>query len=211
MNTCTPRIESAIREHLAPVLRADGFAGSGRTFRRVAGQWIHVVNIQVWRYGGQFAVNLAVQPMAIPQVCGNTPDSKKITEELCEFRRRMSESQEREDRWWQHDSTDASMASAVQDATATYTQVGRHLLNDATAKDADLNTVTPSEFAKGNFNFLGFGSTECRMAFALARLRRAQGQLDDSRAFAAHAFQSAGSSAILIKAEIQTFLKHGDA
>lgn len=44
---------------------ADGFTGSGRTFRRVAGEWVHVVNVQGSRYGGQFGVNVAVHPLAI--------------------------------------------------------------------------------------------------------------------------------------------------
>jgi hypothetical protein len=210
MSTATPRIESAIREHLAPVLRADGFAGSGRTFRRVVGEWIHVVNVQGSRYGGQFAVNLAVHPTTIPDVRGGAPDPKKITEELCEFRRRMSESEARQDKWWKHDSTAESMASAVHDAATTYVQVGRRLLDKATAEDADLNTISPAAFAEGNFNFFGLGSTECRMALALASLRKAQGRLAESQAFAAHALQTVGSAAFL-KAKIQALLPQHDA
>lgn len=210
MNTATPRIESAIRKHLGPVLRADGFAGSGRTFRRVVGDWIHVVNVQGSRYGGQFAVNLAVHPTVIPDVLGNAPDPKRITEELCEFRRRMSESETRQDKWWKYDSTPESMVAAVHEAAVMYIQVGRRLLDEATAKDADLNTVSPAAFVAGNFNFLGFDSTKCRMALALARLRRAKDRLAESQAFAAHALQTVGSAAFL-KAEIQAFLSHHDA
>ena len=210
MNTATPRIESAIRDHLAPILRADGFSGSGRTFRRVVGDWIHVVNVQGSRYGGQFAVNLAVQPTAIPDVRGNTPDPKKITEELCEFRRRMSESEARQDKWWKHAPTAESMTEAMREAAAMYIQVGRRLLDGATTEDADLNTVSPAAFAGGNFNFLGFGSTECRMALALARLRRVQDQLTESQAFAAYALETVGSAAML-KAKIQALLPQHDA
>jgi hypothetical protein len=210
MNTATPRIELAIREHLAPVLRADGFAGSGRTFRRVVGEWIHILNVQGSRYGGQFSINLAVHPIVIQDVRGDAPDPKKITEELCEFRRRMSESRARQDMWWKHDSTAESMASAVRDAAVTYVQVGRGLLDDATAENADLNTVSPAAFAGGDFNFFGFGSTECRMALALARLRRAKGQLAESQAFAAHALQKVGSAGFL-RAVIQVLLPQHDA
>jgi hypothetical protein len=210
MNSITPRIESAIRDHLAPILRADGFSGSGRTFRRVVGGWIHVVNVQGSRYGGQFAVNLAVQPTAIPDARGDTPNPKKITEELCEFRRRMSESEARQDKWWKHDPTAESMAEAVREAAIMYVQVGRRLLDNATIEDADLNSVSPAAFADGNFNFLGFGSTVCRMALALARLRRAKGELPESQAFAAHALQTVGSAAML-KAQIQALLPQHDA
>jgi hypothetical protein len=98
------------------------------------------------------------------------------------------------------------MGSAVRQATAAYAQVGRGLLAQATAEDADLNTVSAEAFAQGKFNFFGFGSTECRMALALARFRRANGQLVESRAFAAHALEVAGSAAIL-RAQIQALLQ----
>lgn len=199
-------MESAIREHFAPVLREDGFAGSGRTFRRVVGGWIHVVSVQGSRYGGEFAVNLALQPTTIPDALGKTPDLKKITEDICEFRRRLSDSVARQDMWWKHDSTEQGMAAAVCEAAGTYRRTGRALLNDATAESSELNTLAPSTFAAGAFNFQGFGSTESRMAFALARLRRVHGLEADAHAFAIHALSQAGNASAL-KAQIRAFME----
>lgn len=206
MSSAVPRIESAIRDHLAPVLRADGFMGSGRIFRRTIDGWIHVVGVQGSRSGGEFAVNLALQPTSIPDVRGNTPDPKKITEELCEFRRRMSESEASQDMWWKHKSTPESMAAAVREATRTYEMRGRTLLNEATSASSDLNAISSSAFTAGTFNFQGFGSTMCRMAFSLARLRMVQGLKSEARAFAVHALNNVGGASIL-KAEIQAFLE----
>jgi len=210
MKTTAPRIESAIRDHLAPLLRADGFSGAGRTFHRTVGDWIHVVNVQGSRYGGQFAVNLAVHPLAIPDMRGDTPNPKKITEELCEFRRRMSDSEARQDKWWKHEATAESMAEALRNAADTYTRIGRKLISEVTADDADLNIVTPEAFAAGQFNFLGFGSTECRMALALARLRKAQGHPAQAQAFATLALEHAGSAAF-IKAQARALMERQDA
>ncbi|MCA1500702.1 DUF4304 domain-containing protein [Bradyrhizobium sp. NBAIM03] len=86
-----PRLESSIKKHLNPTLKNDGFVGFGRTFRRVSEDLIHVVQVQGSRYGGKFAINLGIQPRSIPDVAGNSPDPMKIREELCEFRRRLSE------------------------------------------------------------------------------------------------------------------------
>lgn len=205
MNTAAPRIDSAVRDHFAPVLRGDGFSGSGRTFRRVVDGWIHVVNVQISRYGGEFAVNLGLQPVSVPDVLGNIPDPKKISEELCEFRRRMPENIAHLDMWWKYETTHESMTVAVREATRTYEKIGRSLLDGATAKTADLNSVSPSAFAAGVFNFLGFGSTKCRMAFTLARLRRAQGRTEDARAFALHALEQVGTASLL-KMQIQALL-----
>ena len=41
-----PRLEPSIRKYLLPLLKNDGFAGSGRTFRRIDNDAIHLVNVQ---------------------------------------------------------------------------------------------------------------------------------------------------------------------
>lgn len=200
-----PRLEPVLRENLVPVLRADGFTGSGRTYRRVVNDWIHVVNVQGSRYGGEFAINLAVHPLAVPDVLGNAADPKTITQELCEFRRRMAAPPDR-DAWWKHDGTAPGMAAAVRQATTMYVHVGRAMLNDATAAHSDLNTVSAADFVAGRFNFHGFGlTTGCRMALVLAHLRQATGRSAEARGFAAHALQTAGP-ATAIKAQARALL-----
>jgi Domain of unknown function (DUF4304) len=203
MNTTAPRLEAAIKEHLAPELRADGFLGSGRTYRRALNGWLQVVNVQGSRYGGSFAINLAVHPLAIPDLRGNDPDPKKITEELCEFRRRLSETEGRSDTWWKHDNTAESMSAAMRAAAATYIQFGRPLLGKVTAESADLNTACAENLASHSFNFGGFGSTETRMALALARLRESQGKTKEASEFAEYGLSTAGSATI-IRNELQS-------
>jgi hypothetical protein len=90
--TATPRLENSIRAYLLGYLKEDGFTGSGRSFRRLTNGLIQVVNVQGSTYGGQFAINLGVQPITVPDALGNSSDPKKITERLCEFRRRLAES-----------------------------------------------------------------------------------------------------------------------
>lgn len=133
-----------------------------------------------------------------------------MTEELCEFRRRLSDSTARQDRWWKHDSTADSMAQAVRNAADTFTDTGRHWLEQAVRSGSDLNTVSAESFAAGRYNFFGFGSTVCRMALALARLRAAQGEIDESRAFALLGIIEAGS-ATLLKCELEALLPKHDA
>lgn len=181
-DSATPRLELALREHLAPRLREDGFSGSGRIFRRVKDGWVHVVGVQGSRYVGQFAVNLGLQPLSIPHVLGELPDPKKITDSHCEFRRRLS--CEGTDQWWLHGSTQESMNTAAQEATSVYVTAGRDLLAAVCGHLSPFDTITPDAFAKSRSAFHGFGSTQVRMALVLARLRRAQGRNADSAAFA---------------------------
>lgn len=186
------RLENSIREHFAPQLRADGFAGSGRTFRRARDGWVHVLTVQSSRWGGQFAINLGLQPLAVPDVLGNPADPKKITESLCEFRRRLSSSES--DKWWSHEPTQDSMNEAVKAATLMYLETGRSLFSRITGTGAPFDSVTPEAFAKGDFNFAGFGSTAIRMALVLARLRASQGRKSDSIAFASIGLAGVGSA-----------------
>lgn len=187
-----PRLETAIRAHLAPCLREDGFSGSGRTFRRVRDSWVQVVNVQGSRWGGSFAINLGLHPVMLPDVIGNVVDPKKITESLCEFRRRLSESGA--DQWWDHAPTEEGMSAAMAQAAKVYVTIGRPLLEQLSGPLAPMNTVSPDEFASGQFDFRGFGTTKVRMALVLARLRRVQGRALEAASFARFGLAHVNSS-----------------
>jgi hypothetical protein len=188
----SPRLEASIRYHFSPILKSDGFSGSGRTFRRILGSVIHVVNVQGAREGGKFAVNLGIQPLCIPDVLGAVPNPTRITAELCEFRRRLCES--KGDQWWEHEASKASMDAAVQQAAAVYTAIGRNLFFEQSGPVAALHRLTPEQFADGHYSLSGFGSTKVRMARSLALMRRSAGNLRDASAFADIALSNLGSA-----------------
>lgn len=190
-----PSVELALRNHFVPSLRADGFSGSGRTFRRVSDGWVQVINVQGSRYGGQFAVNLGLQPLSIFHVLGEAPDPKKITESLCEFRRRLSDSGA--DQWWAYEPTQESMNEAAREACAVYETIGRDLFRHVGGAQSQINGATPDAFASGAFDFSGFGSTQVRMALVLARLRNAQGRTRDAASFAAIGLAATGAASAL--------------
>lgn len=182
------RIETIIKVQLAPTLRADGFTGSGRTFRRTRHGQIHVFNVQGSRYGGQFAINLAIQPLAIPDVRGNEPDSKKIMESTCELRRRLSESGA--DQWWKyHDQ--ASLEQAMSDAKDVYEAYGRPVFDAMSTLPSPLDRVTVGQLADGPLGLHGFGTTKVRLALMLARLREAEGRISEAVSFAVYGLEHA--------------------
>ncbi|KRR25440.1 hypothetical protein CQ14_10720 [Bradyrhizobium lablabi] len=194
------RLESSIKEHLAPVLKDDGFVGSGRTFRRISGDLIHVVQVQGSRYGGQFAVNLGIQPASIPDLAGNSPDATKIRPELCEFRRRLSEAES--DQWWNHAGSKESMDAAVRAAASVYATIGRKLFAEMSGPESPLHNITPAQFEAGLYGFSGFGSTKVRMARSLALMRQSLGNLIDAGAFARIALVNLGGAPAL-RAELE--------
>ena len=200
------KLEESIRHYLTPLLREDEFIGSGRTFRRVTGEFIQVVNIQGSRRGGKFAINLGLQPLALPDVLGGLPNVRTITESLCEFRRRLSESGG--DQWWDHDASQLSMNAACGAAARVYVVVGRRILSQVAAPDSPFLTTTPDQFRSNRDRFLGFSATLPRMALALARMRLAKGKVAEARAFAEVGLSAVGS-AVFLRSELQDIQRVG--
>lgn len=196
-----PRLEISIRAHLAPVLRKDGFLGSGRTFRRVQGDLVQVINIQGSRYGGEFAVNLAIQPLAIPDGQGNTPDPKKILEYQCELRRRMTESGA--DQWWKHGDSQEGMDNAVKAATDVYERIRRQLFERMSGPASPLYTMTPKELESSREPLNGFGTTAARLALVLGRMRKVAGNQADATAFAECGLRCISERATLLRHELE--------
>jgi Domain of unknown function (DUF4304) len=198
VQTTAPRLEASLNRYLAPLLRADGFAGSGRSFRRSNDDFIQVVQIQGSRHGGKFAINLGIQPLNMPDALGNT-DHRKIKEELCEFRGRLTDSESRDDQWWQHEATAASMDDAVREAASVYEVTGRRILSTLAAKDSPLLTITPAQFNVGKLNLFGFANTKVRMARMFALMRSASGNPEDAHDFALIALANLGQATGLRK------------
>jgi hypothetical protein len=204
MSTSPLRLETAIKDHLAPALREDRFTGSGRNFRRILNDLIQVVNVQGSRDGGKFAINLAVQPLFIPDSLGNMPNPKKILEPECEFRRRLSDFGA--DHWWSYENYSQSMNAAVISATEMYKEIGRQLLAGISKDPSPIYTVSPSDFINGKYNFYGFGNTEVRLSLVLSRLRKWQGNLIEAREFAAFGLSKA-SNAVALRQELEALSK----
>lgn len=199
MTTPPLSIEAVIKMHFAPLLRAEGFRGSGRTFRRTRGRQIHVLHIQGARYGGQFAINLGIQPATIPDAGGKAPDHRKIGHAGCEFRRRLSEPDA--DQWWAYDDA-ASLEAAMRAASRTYETCGRPLFDAMAAAPSPLDTISLAQLIDGPTRLQGFGNSEGRMALAFARMREADGRIDEAVAFACHALDCA-SQAFGLRPELE--------
>jgi len=192
MNAATPRLEGSIRKYLAPILREDGFSGSGRCFRRSVGGFIHIVQVWGWRHGGEFTINIGIHPSALPDVLGNRVNLKKITVPDCEFSRVLTETGV--DQHWKYDRSTESMDAAVREATTVYLRAGRNMFSGFAGPNSPLCTVTPAQFDAGQFDFGGFEPPKVRTARNLALMRRASGDVESARAFAAIALASLGSA-----------------
>jgi hypothetical protein len=157
-------------------------------------RWIHIITIQGSRYGGSFAVNMGLHFATAPDLAGNPLALKKMNEAHCAFRRRLSETNY--DRWWKHDLDAESMLAAVASAASVYSLYGRRYFEAACT---GLMALTPEALISGAYDLQGFGNTKVGLGLSLARIRKIEGRVEDSRGFAAYALQHAGSATALRK------------
>lgn len=197
-------LDESLRTILAPVLRRDGYVGSGRTFRRIDGDLIRVVAIQGSRYGGQFAVNLGAHLLFLPDAIGHPVDPKGISEPLCEFRRRMTA--QGSDQWWDYRSDGRSIMSAVENMVSVYEVHGRKQLAHFWSYPEAFAAVRP-ESLEDEFEryFDGFGSTLVRSALAFARIRAHEGDHVAAKAFAEVGLKNLGMATGL-RSQLQQFV-----
>ncbi len=113
-------VDKAIRKILAPVLRADGFTGSGRTFRRYRGELVHVFCVSGSRWGGALHACLGVH-LRFLVFPGDLPWTwEKIPDFNCFLRQGLGPGS-----GWKHDEDEASISAAIQSTRDLYESQGR--------------------------------------------------------------------------------------
>ncbi len=176
-----PNLDRSLRAHFAPKLREVGFKGSSRTYRRTRDGLIEIVNVQGSKYGGMFAINLAVHPVGV-QALSEGATEQSIKEYECGFRCRLSESGG--DFWWSTGGTQERMDDAVRDAAAAYARRGAELFDRVGGEHSPLALITPAAFAAGDYDTSGFGSVPAHTAIILMRWRIQQDRIDEAKGFA---------------------------
>lgn len=139
-------LDRVLAASLVPILRADGFRKSGRTFRRGSSEAIQVVNVQVsqWSSAGVLRVTLnygVFHPRlhALSPAGGGTPGPAGPHEYQCQLRTRIgSLLPDGRDLWWEleSDADPGPLAATVRDL---HERFGRpwleRMANPATARE----------------------------------------------------------------------------
>jgi hypothetical protein len=188
-----PSLAKVIQSQFAPTLRRDGFSGTGQRYWRVIGDQCQVIEVQGSRYGGKFAVNMGIQPMAVPLRSGDNPVPKRMRNVDRVFNKRLAIQEA--DHWWDYQLNQVSMEAAVRDACVMYEQVGGGQLEFLAQPNSPMNTLTPEAFAARTFDFKGFGNTSILMALTQAQMRKAAGKNAEARGFAQVALEEIGDGA----------------
>jgi Domain of unknown function (DUF4304) len=187
-----------IKQVFTPVLKADGFAVNGRTYRRVRGEVIHVVALQGAITGGRCCVCLGIHLGFLPCVGSTGPtDASKIQEQDCEFRRRLAPPGE-SDSWWNYGMTEREAKESVESICQVYQEVGEPYFRQFSTFPEDFTRVTPATLATtvGDLPF-PVGGTLGRRLLALSRIALRVGRTSDARSFAELGIANAGQATFL--------------
>ncbi len=187
-----PHLSDLIRQHLAPVLRADGFTGSGRNFRKNHHDWVLVFSVETSRAGDAFALNIGVQPKFAPDSLGKEVDPKKIKVQLCEFRRRVFTPEI--EVWWRFEASTESMVLALQSAAQAYVQQMRAFVRDLCSEHSVFSSIAVEQFSVEALGFGQFDTTEGRLALAIARYHSKHENWQRAEAFASLGLKYVGIS-----------------
>ena len=181
---------------VVPVLRDEGFHGSGQNFRRRVKEVIHVVNVQGSRYGGRCCINLGVHLTFLPTVTLALPDPAKITEPDCEFRTRLSEA-DGFDRWWPYGESEQDAEDSVTSIKQTYLKFGREFFARFLVFPGDFTKITPENFDKKSSREYLPGQTVVRTLLALARINAHLGNRSYASQFATIGIANLGLASFL--------------
>lgn len=179
----TPEFRSQLKLKLAPLLRAAGFTGSGSTFRRSGDGMIQVLNVQGSQWGGSCCVNLGVHLSFMPTVIGQPADPKKITEPLCEFRRRLAPAGQ-SDCWWKYGSDEREAARSADELVDLVQRVALPHFERFRAFPGSFEGITPQALAADDLSAFPGRSSVARAGLVMARIAAHLGQPERSREFA---------------------------
>lgn len=203
------RFHDLLKREFFPLLRADGFKGSGTTFRRVIGERLDVVNVQGSRYGGQCCVNLATHFLFLPsEGGGDVTDPKQFRESHCTFRDRLHEAAEW-DRWWTYGGTDAESEASVISLIDLYRRRGALFFGQFEPFPDVFERITPENIDAGETTVLPILiGTAVRPALIMARIMSHLGRREACREFAEVGLRHMGR-AVGLKAELERLRDEG--
>jgi hypothetical protein len=161
------RFHQRLKHEFAPLLRADGFKGSGNTFRRIRGDRIDVINVQGSLYAGQCCINVATHYSFLPSAGGDgVTDPQKFKEYDCAFRERLHEATE-SDRWWTYGASDAETEASVATLVDLYKRRGALFFERFEPFPEVFERITPADIEAGDLSKMPASRPQPRVHAAL--------------------------------------------
>ena len=197
------RFHQLLKRDFSPLIRADGFKGSGNSFHRVKGDRIDVINIQGSRYGGECCVNLAAHFTFLPSAGGSgVTDPKKFKQSHCVFQERLQEATDKGDHWWSYGGNDAEAETSLADLVDTYERRSSLFFAKFDPFPDVFERITPRDIDAGDLSKMPAPLTVPYAAMILARIMKHLGRREKCREFAEAGLRQVGR-AFIVQSELE--------
>ncbi|WP_457422009.1 DUF4304 domain-containing protein [Roseateles sp. P5_E7] len=184
-----------------PVLRDEGFKGSGSTLRRMDGHLIHVFNVQGSKSGEQCYLNLGAHLSFLPAEGGLTVEPESLEESHCVFRCRIHPPSAAAASGWTYGNSVDEAARSIEQVAREWAVQGQAFFDRYASYPGSfvrlLKSVEPSR-------------VHAREALHLARIATHLGQQEEAVSFARAGLASASERATLLRQDlIEILTGHG--
>jgi len=194
-----------LKENFIPMLRDQGFIGSGQHFNRINGEIVHAINIQNNKNGESCCINLGLHFTFLPVCWDSTKilDLMRIKEVDCEFRTRLAPKGET-DYWWKFNGNGlfGNTKKSVKHLNETYIEVGNDFFERFNSVESITTLLEVSLLKKSDFIDYAGGITPVRGALTMARIYKHQGNLELQNKYARTGLEIIGN-AIALKTELE--------
>ena len=187
---------------LHPILRREGFKGSGATLRRIDGDLIHVFNFQGSKSGTECYLNVGAHLSFLPPEGGLSIAVEAIEEPDCVFRGRIESPSGRAHGWAYGNSTEEAERCVEQIVQGWATQGHSFFGRYASFPDSFVRLLQDTQPT----------AVHARVDLHLARIAAHLGRRDDVIAFARAGLASAHERATLLRQDLEELLAaHGES
>ncbi|GAB7533244.1 hypothetical protein PS3A_56600 [Pseudomonas sp. 3A(2025)] len=186
-----------LAQKLYPVLRAEGFKGSGQTLRRIDGPLIHVFNVQGSRGGEQCYLNLGAHLDFLPAEGGLAVQPQKLEEAHCVFRGRI-DSPAGAAFGWAYGDSEEQAEETIAFIVSEWQRVGRAFFAQ--------HAFYPQSYEALLLREVDADAIHARSALHLARIAAHLGQHERARSLVEIGLARAPERATILKAELAQVL-----
>ncbi|WP_420137281.1 DUF4304 domain-containing protein [Sphingomonas sp.] len=181
-----------LSQQLYPVLRQEGFVGSGSTLRRINEPVIHVFNVQGASAGGACYLNIGAHLSFLPPEGGGALDPPRIDEPSCVFRDRI-EPPPGPEFGWSYCTSPEEAAESVEFIVSEWECVGRAFFARYASYPQSFETLIAEQDPQ---------QVHPAKARTLARIAMELGRYERASAFIDAALPQTPERATLLKADL---------
>lgn len=191
-------IKDIIKDRFVPLLRNNGFKGSGLSFRKETNNhYVYALSIQINKYGGSFCVEMGVYIDFIPNSLGEIVQLSKVKPYDCEFRKRLSPNGV-ESFWWNYGGN-TEYANEIDHLIKIFQENGLPYFKQFENFSEPLSSITIDDIEKNAPILKCLGAPlDTRLSLTLARLCQFLNKYNETITFCDWGLKNIGRGTALI-------------